>query len=211
MILTKYEHACMTVAIEDEILVIDPGNLSGDFISPRGVAIVVITHQHADHFDPDQLIQIIDKNPDAIIVAHPSITQQVAPGFSTHSVISGDNVEIGHFRLSFYGGEHAVIHDSMPTIPNLGVFINELMFYPGDSFTLPGDQVVDTLALPVAAPWMKISEAMDYLALLKPRLAFPTHDAILSESGKTIVDNLLTDYANTQSVTYQRLRDDISL
>ncbi len=63
---------------------------------------------------------------------------------------------------------------------NVGVLIdNGEVYYPGDSFAEPG-MPVKTLALPIAAPWMKTSEAMDFLTHVKPERAFPTHDAILS-------------------------------
>ena len=38
---------------------------------------------------------------------------------------------------------------------------------------------VEILALPVAAPWMRSAEAVDYAAELKPRVCIPVHDAIL--------------------------------
>lgn len=89
---------------------------------------------------------------------------------------------------------------------NIGILINDLLYYPGDSFVLPG-RPVDTLALPVAAPWLKISEAMDFLTQIRPRLAFPTHDAVLSQIGKELVDGRLNATAQEQDTTYQRLAE----
>ena len=39
------------------------------------------------------------------------------------------------------------------------------------------------LALPVAGPWMKISEAIDYAKLLKSKVCFPVHDASLKSTS----------------------------
>lgn len=58
---------------------------------------------------------------------------------------------------------------------NTGYFIDEKLFYPGDAFTDPG-RPIDVLALPVAGPWVKISESVDYALALKPRTVFPVHD-----------------------------------
>lgn len=201
----KYKHACFTVEHDGQILVVDPGSFSDDFIAPANVVGIVITHQHDDHFDQEQIANIIDKNPEAIIIAHPSVIDQLE-AFKTRSVNVGDNVTVGHFRLSFSGGEHALIHKSIPVIANLGVMINDLLYYPGDSFYVP-EQPIDTLALPAAAPWMKIGEAMDYLAAVRPRFAFPTHDAILSDGGRSMVDQMLSRIAVGQGTTYQRLDD----
>ena len=203
MKLTKYEHACFTVEKDGQVLVVDPGEFSSDFIAPERVVAVVVTHQHGDHFDHEKLAEIIDKNPDAVIIGDESVTSKIE-AFETKTVQAGDQLTVGLFDLEFFGGDHALIHASIPKITNLGVMINELLYYPGDSFTLP-QKPVDALALPAAAPWMKIGEAMDFLAAIRPRLAFPTHDAILSEEGKEIADRLLSITANKNGSSYLRL------
>lgn len=209
MNLTKYAHACFTVEKNEQVLVVDPGEFSTDFISPTNVVGIVITHQHSDHFDPDQIATIIDKNPDAIIIGNDAIVSQIE-AFQTHTVAAGDTLAVGPFNLEFSGGKHALIHASIPPITNLGVMINELLYYPGDSFTLPR-KPVDTLALPAAAPWLKIGEAMDFLTTVEPRLAFPTHDAILSIEGKEIADRLLGMSAKSADIEYRRLDSPIDL
>src|SRR5919202_308846 len=203
MNIVKYEHACFTVEKDEQILVVDPGKFSTDFIAPENVVAVVITHEHGDHFDQEQLASIIDKNPDAVIFGHDAITSKIEV-FATHAVKTGDVVQAGPFTLEFHGNQHAVIHSSIPVIPNLGVLINELLYYPGDSFTRT-HKPIGTLAIPVAAPWMKIGEAMDFLQLIKPRFAFPTHDKILSSEGQELVDRILGNVAQENSITYQRI------
>ncbi|HMH70613.1 MAG TPA: MBL fold metallo-hydrolase [Candidatus Saccharimonadales bacterium] len=209
MKVTKYQHACFTVEKDEQILVVDPGGFSTDFIAPGSVVAIVITHEHGDHFDPDQLAAIIDKNPEAVIVSNAAVTAKIET-FQSRTVAAGDRITIGSFDLEFFGDSHAVIHASIPKISNVGVLINDLLYYPGDSFTVP-DQPVDTLALPAAAPWMKIGEAMDFLAAVKPRLAFPTHDAILSTEGKEVADRLLGMAAKNNIVEYRRLESPIEI
>lgn len=209
MQLTKYEHACFTVQKDEQVLIVDPGDFSSDFIAPEHVVGIIVTHEHSDHFDYEQLATILDKNPEAIIVSPLSVTSQIEV-FETRPVAAGDVIKLGPFTLEFFGGEHAVIHPSLPTIANLGVLVNDLLYYPGDSFTVPG-RPIDTLALPVAAPWLKINEVMDFLTLTHPRLAFPTHDAILSDIGKEITDTRLLATAATLDIIYQRLTTQINI
>lgn len=209
MKLVKYGHACFTVEDEGSLLVVDPGGLSADFVSPGNVAAVIVTHEHFDHLDHEQLAGIIDKNPEAIIVAHESVTSKIE-AFQTRPVSAGETLEIGPFSLAFHGGEHAVIHSSIPRITNLGIMINDLLYYPGDSFTLPRTPV-DTLALPVAAPWMKASEAIDFLTVVHPRFAFPTHDAILSDSGKMVADKDMGAAAEKAGIEYTRLSEPVEI
>lgn len=209
MKLTKYQHACFTVEDEGKVLVVDPGNFTSDFIAPEHVVGVVITHEHQDHFDHEQLAAIIDKNPDAVILGHEAVVSQIEV-FETQAVNTGDTVIVGPFSLEFFGGQHALIHRSMPVAANLGVMINELIYFPGDSFTNP-EKPVDTLAIPAAAPWMKMSEAMDFLTAIKPRFAFPTHDAILSDLGKSLSDRLLGNVAAANNIEYKRLESPIEI
>lgn len=209
MKLTKYEHACFTVEKDGQLIVVDPGNFTTDFIAPEHVVAVVITHEHADHFDHEQLEAIIDKNPNAVIIAHPDITSKIEV-FNTKAVTAGGVHSVGAFDLQFFGGQHASIHDSLASIPNLGVLINDLLYYPGDSFFIP-DASVDTLALPVTAPWLKIGEAMDFLVAIRPRAAFPTHDAIASDIGKQLVDRLIGATATAHGIAYARPSGDIEI
>lgn len=209
MKLTKYDHACFTVEKDNQTLVVDPGNFSTDYLPSNTVIAVIITHEHPDHYDPEQLAAIVDKNPEAVIIGHESITSRIEV-FKTQAVNTGDKLAIGPFDLEFFGGTHAVIHRTVPVVANLGVMINDLLYYPGDSFTLPG-RPVDTLAIPAGAPWLKIGDAMDFLELIRPRLAFPTHDAVLSELGKESADRWLQMAAERHDITYQRLGSPVEL
>lgn len=209
MKLTKYDHACFTVEKDHQMLVVDPGNFSTDYLPSNNVVGIVITHEHADHYDTEQIAAIVDKNPEAVIIGHEDVISKVEV-FKTQAVDAGDKLTIGLFELEFFGGTHAVIHRTMPVVANLGVMINDLLYYPGDSFTLPG-RAIDTLAIPAGAPWLKIGDAMDFLELVKPRFAFPTHDAVLSDVGKGLADRLLGSVAEREGIEYRRLDAPVEL
>ena len=76
------------------------------------------------------------------------------------------------------------MHLSVPQINNTGYLIANKLFYPGDAFTNP-NRPIEILALPVAGPWMKLAEAIDYALVLKPKICFPVHDGILKQPGIT--------------------------
>lgn len=210
MRLTKYEHACFTLEKDGKLLVVDPGTFTTDLPALENVVAIVVTHEHSDHFDPTALGALIAHNPDAMIYAHEAITRQLGDTLPNHSVAPGETIESGPFTLEFLGGEHAVIHPDIPIVANLGVMINDRLYYPGDSFNRPG-RPVDVLALPIAAPWMKMSEAFDFLMEVKPRLAFPTHDAIASSIGKSLADRMAPMFAEKAGAVYQRLEAPIEI
>jgi len=201
MKITKYEHACFTVENDGNVLVVDPGAYTTDFVAPENVVGVVLTHMHEDHFDKDLVAQIVDKNPGVIIIAPADVVAQIEV-FETRTVIGGDSVSLPGFELDFFGSEHAFIYEHSHVADNVGVLINDLIYYPGDSFTVP-EKPVDTLALPVAAPWLKTAEVIDFALAIKPRFIFPTHDAILSNTGKDLSDQVVPRLVD--GVDYQRI------
>lgn len=210
MKLTKYQHACFTLEKDGKLLVVDPGAFTTDLPALESVVGVIITHEHADHFDTAALGAIAAHNPEAVIYAHETITRQFGDTLAHQAVTVGQRIDIGPFTVEFLGGEHAIIHDSFPRLANLAVMINDELYYPGDSFFVP-ERPVGTLALPVAAPWMKISEAFDFLTAVKPRFAFPTHDAILSQAGMGIADSMMPTFADKVGATYQRLDEPVDI
>jgi len=179
--ITKYEHATLEVALGDDTLVIDPGVFLSHPDS-TGVVAIVITHEHSDHWTADQVRRILEKNPDAKVYG-PQGVVDAAEDLEVEVVAAGDVVEAGPFKLEFFGGEHAVIHESIPVIDNVGVLVNDELYYAGDSYTVPGVEV-GTLAAPIGAPWLKIGEAMDYVLAVKPKRSFYVHDMTLSVAGK---------------------------
>jgi len=204
MKLTKYEHSCFTLEKNGKLFIVDPGTFTTNLNSPENVVAIVVTHEHPDHFDVNALGALVAHNPEAIIYAHENITRQFGDTLPHQSVQAGEVIQVEPFSLEFFGGEHAVIHSSYPTVANLGVMVDDTVYYPGDSFTKPGKQV-KILALPVTAPWLKISEVMDFLTDVKPELAFPTHDAIASDFGKGLADRMLPPVAESYGGKYQRI------
>ncbi len=206
MKLTKFEHACFVVEQDKQSIIVDPGEFTTDLSIPDTVIAVVITHEHQDHLSESHIQAIVAKNPEAVVITHKDSAKNLGH-YSTQTVVANEGIKIGNFTLEFFGGEHAVIDSAIPVIANLGVMINDSLYYPGDSFALP-ERPVKVLALPVSAPWMKISEAADFVRAVQPEFVFPTHDAILSDVGKGLPDRLIPKLT---SVSYQRLAEPIEI
>lgn len=187
MRLTKLEHAALILEETGKKLFIDPGSFTTPLTSTEGAEAVVITHEHADHWTPEQLGRILDLNPDVPIYA-PAGVASAATGLNVTVVNAGDVVTAGPFTLRFFGGKHAVIHSSIPVVDNLGVLVNDELYYAGDSFTIPEGVEVDTLAVPAGAPWLKIAETIDYVLAVKPKRSFPTHEMVLARAGKDMAN-----------------------
>ena len=191
MKLTKFEHAALVLEKSGETLVVDPGAFTMPLTDLRHVVAIVITHEHQDHWTPEQLDRIIEMNPDAKIFG-PQGVAVAASAYPVTVVRDGDEITAGAFSLKFFGEKHAVIHSSFPTIDNVGVLVDDTLFYPGDALTVPPVEV-DVLAVPSGAPWVKIGEVMDYVAAVKPKRSFPTHDMVLSVIGNNMANDRIND------------------
>ncbi len=202
MEITKYGHACFVATKNNESIVVDPGRLSPDFAAPEHAVAVVVTHMHGDHWTVEQLRKLQGV---PVYTVDDAAAAMKEAGIEATIVKPGDEISVGGFTMKFTGGEHALIHPDTPICHNVGVLINNgKVYYPGDSFADPGI-AVETLALPIAAPWMKTAEGMDYLMQLKPARAFPTHDGVLSDAGKQFVDNWMRQAAEKAGTEYARL------
>ena len=74
-----------------------------------------------------------------------------------------------------------------PGCTNVGFIVDGAVYHPGDSLFVP-DGDIDTLLVPVSAPWLKLREAIEFVRAVGPHRAYPIHDASLSDIGQNNVD-----------------------
>lgn len=188
MRLTKFSHACVRLE-GDGVLVIDPGSLS-EPEALDGVDAVLITHEHADHFEPGRLADALAKRPSIGVYTNPDVAKQLTElaGVVT-AVVPGDEFSAAGFPVRTYGGLHAIIHPELPRVTNVGFFLQaggEVggIYHPGDSFDVPTDSTVDTLFVPSSGPWLKLAEAVEFVRAVAPRRAYALHDGLWNETGQ---------------------------
>jgi L-ascorbate metabolism protein UlaG (beta-lactamase superfamily) len=196
MRLTKFEHAALVLEDSGKKLFVDPGSFTTPITDAANAVAIVITHEHADHWTPEQLKRILDMNSGVPIYA-PAGVALAASEFDVTVVQAGDKIDAGPFTLEFFGEKHAVIHSSIPVVDNIGVLINGILYYPGDSFTVPDDIEVDVLAVPAGAPWLKIGEVIDFVLAVAPKRSFPTHEMVLARAGKDMANGRI-EWATVQ-------------
>ncbi|MET7492714.1 MBL fold metallo-hydrolase [Streptomyces sp900116325] len=186
--LTKKTHSCIRLEKDGRTLVIDPGGFS-EQDAALGADAMLVTHEHADHFDEGRLRAGLEANPAAEIWTLRSVAEQLSAAFPgrVHTVGHGDTFTAAGFDVQVHGELHAVIHPDIPRITNIGFLVDGSLFHPGDALTVP-DHPVDTLMLPVMAPWNKLSEVIDYVREVKPRRAIDIHDALLTDLARPIYD-----------------------
>ncbi|MEU5185220.1 MBL fold metallo-hydrolase [Streptomyces longwoodensis] len=199
MKLTKMSHACVRLEKDGRTLVLDPGAFSEDDAA-AGADAILVTHEHPDHFHEGRLRAALDADPAAELWALRSVAEQLAPAYPgrVHTVGHGDTFTAAGFDVQVHGELHAVIHPDLPRVTNVGYLVDDgLVFHPGDALTVP-DHAVETLLVPVQAPWSKISEVIDYVREVAPRRVYDVHDALLTDLARPIYDTHLGNLGGSE-------------
>ncbi|MET3809000.1 MBL fold metallo-hydrolase [Arthrobacter sp. UYEF3] len=210
MKLTKFTHACVRLEKEGRVLVLDPGIFSETEQALAGASAVLITHEHADHIDVDAVSGALLANQDLQLFAPDGVAAQLrgkAPGAAEriHTVAAGETFEAAGFVIRSFGGQHALIHPQIPVVANVGYLVDSNVYHPGDSFAIPDGIEVQTLLVPIHAPWNKVGEVVDFVIGVRAPRAFPIHDALLNETGRGLVEGHVTWIGAKYGTEYRHL------
>jgi L-ascorbate metabolism protein UlaG (beta-lactamase superfamily) len=185
--LTKFTHSCVRLDDGDRALVIDPGGFSEVEEALDGADALLVTHEHADHIDVDRVRAVLRVDPRLRVWAPDAVARSLAEfGEQVLSVRAGDTFDAAGFEVRAFGGQHAVIHPTIPVVANLGYLIAGV-YHPGDALIVPPAEVT-TLLVPIHAPWSKVSEVIDFVVAARARTVHPVHDALLNPAGLGIVE-----------------------
>lgn len=212
MRITKFGHAAVRIEYDGRVLLIDPGVWTGaDAID--GVDAVLITHEHPDHVDPALL-----RRTDAPVWTIEAVAAQLqanAPDVAERVLVvdPGERWSAAGLEITAVGELHAVIHPELPRVGNSGYLVTDgttRLFHPGDALTGP-DEEVDVLCVPVSAPWLKVSEAIDFARAVGAGRNLAIHDKVYSEAGLGIVDGHLGRFLGAAGQDYVRLPEGADL
>jgi L-ascorbate metabolism protein UlaG (beta-lactamase superfamily) len=201
MKITKLAHACLDIREGSSRLVIDPGVYT-TLDDTADITVLVITHIHQDHFDPQKVADIITANPNVHIFTTQEVAEKLPAGKDLFVVYSDTSHHVGDFDLDFFGDMHATIDDSYPPCQNTAVLVNNKLYYPGDSLTAcPKPYTV--LAVPTMAPWLKFSDAVPFIEASPATYVFPTHNGFINDDGQALYDRLFGTVCQQKTKTYK--------
>lgn len=183
MKITKLGHCCLVIEEKGLKILTDPGAWTTAQNEVKDIDVVLITHEHADHLHVESVKTVLANNPAAKVITNSAVAKILSTENITCEIVEhGQNTSVKDILFEGFGEKHADIYPSITPVQNTGYFIGQRLFYPGDALYNP-NKPVDILALPVAGPWIKISEAVDYAKAIKPQICFPVHDGMLKITG----------------------------
>jgi L-ascorbate metabolism protein UlaG (beta-lactamase superfamily) len=211
MRITKFGHACVRLEHDGTTIVLDPGVFT-EREAVDGVDAVLITHEHPDHYLPDHL-----RATDAPVFTIEAVAARIredAPDVAERLTVigPGESFDPG-LPVRAVGELHAVIHPEYPRISNSGYVVtlgDARVYHPGDALTPPGEDV-DVLLVPVSAPWLKVSEAIEFAREVGSPRNVAIHDRVYSEAGLAMVENHMNAFLPKGGQEYLRLPDGADL
>ena len=163
MRLTRWSHSCVSLESAGRTVVIDPGIWS----EPRaldGAHAVLVTHEHADHVEPDRLRAA------GLPVWAPRGADLAGVPFTP--LDPGQEVTVEGFEVRAVGGQHAAVVPTQEVCANLGYVVTA----DGESRLPPGRRTGRSRRTrrrrcwcPMQASWLKTVEAIAFVREVRPQ------------------------------------------
>jgi L-ascorbate metabolism protein UlaG (beta-lactamase superfamily) len=213
MHITKLGHCCLVLEENGVKILTDPGSFTTEPVKAvTGINIILITHEHSDHYHIESIEAVLKNNPGAIVVSNSAVAKLLAEkkipctvvGDAQSTTIGATANGIGGVLIEGFGKDHAPIYGTMGLVENTGYLVAGKFYFPGDSFHDP-KRPIDVLALPVAGPWMKVSDAIDFAKLVKPRVAFGVHDGMIIPGFGGFAAKMLQNFLKPDGIEYVAL------
>ncbi|WP_243344550.1 MBL fold metallo-hydrolase [Anaerococcus sp. AGMB09787] len=178
MKLIRHVHACVEFVKDGKHIFIDPGEF-GLPDNLQEASAILITHDHFDHVSISDVKKCYENNKNLKIYGTKSFANKV--DFPVISPQSGDIFDLDGFKIQAIKNYQDIANLNDPPIENIGYIIDDKVLHPGDC--LPKIKNIDTILLPLAAPWAKTIDIQKYLREYRPKVVLPIHDLILNELG----------------------------
>src|SRR6185369_10134806 len=114
MKITTFGHCCLLIEERGLRIVTDPGGFSKGYETLRDIDMVLITHEHQDHFHLQGLQALLAANPQATVVTNHAVGALLQKESMAFELLEdGQSRKEKEVTIEAIGTEHAVIHASL--------------------------------------------------------------------------------------------------
>ena len=160
------------------VIYIDPTSLEA---APPQADIILISHEHQDHFSPPILKQI--SRPETVIVASQRVADKLkGVEGEVRALKPGERTTVGEVEIETVPAYNIDKSFHPKTAGNLGFIVTlggERLYFAGDTDHIPemADIQCDVALLPIGGTYtMDVKEAAAAAADIGPRVAVPMHE-----------------------------------
>jgi len=171
--ITWLGHASFKISAPEGVIYIDPWRLE----KPEPADLILITHEHHDHFSADDLEKTRDV--DTALVTTEAVAAQLRGDVKT--VKAGDSVEAKGIVIEVVPAYNLGKHFHPKSAGGVGFILtagDRRIYHAGDTDAIPemADIQADVVLLPVGGKYtMGASEAARVANMIKPKMAVPMH------------------------------------
>lgn len=104
MKITKLGHCCLLIEEKGVVVLTDPGIYSQQQNEITGIDVILITHEHSDHFHIESVKKIVSHNPAAKIITNTAVSKLLEKEDLAYQILENGNLlEEGGLSLKHLG------------------------------------------------------------------------------------------------------------
>lgn len=196
--ITFIGHASLMFRYEDQVIDVDPVTREADYTKMPKANLILVTHEHGDHFDPKAIAELSGKSTTVVLT---KTCAEVMPGRTVMS--NGDIRNIDDIRIEAVPA-YNIVHkrpNGQPYHPKgrgngyILTFGNKRVYVAGDTENIPEMKAfgkIDIAFLPMNLPYTMTPEMVAKAAeMIKPNILYPYHfgDTDTSKIVKLLKDD----------------------
>ncbi len=183
MKITKYPQSA--ILIEDyksKRILIDPGsycyNENFNVDNFGKIDILLLTHDHLDHYCPEAIRILKQNNSKIIILSNKEVQKKLKKdvGLDCEILEVGEERQINNIKIKGTKQIHGDLPNGKPKPEVIGFLVDDKFYHPGDTIYLKEKPYAEIVFAPICGTVvMDVNEAVKFIEEIRPKLAIPIH------------------------------------